>query len=73
MPELLAAGIEVSAIPVDAQDIVRALNHNDDSILLFISQMLASAQSSELRLQLIRRLGGEMVDESQWNDEEWLP
>jgi hypothetical protein len=41
---------------IDAEDIVKGLNNNDDLILMFIVQMLDHAGSSELEGELINRV-----------------
>lgn len=66
---------------IDAKDIVRGLNDNDEQVLTFICQMVALADSIELRERLIERLGVNVIGpngEAQynaalWSDEEYLP
>ncbi len=42
--------------PIDAADIVRGLDNNDEQILIFITQVLEEAESSELRETLAEKL-----------------
>ena len=55
--ELLKARVPVElSVGFDADDVVLALDNNDESILLFITQMLEAADSVDLRERLAARL-----------------
>lgn len=54
-PSLLEARVDLSA-HIDAGDIVRGLENNDESLLTFILQILDMAESSDLRERLAERL-----------------
>ena len=55
------AAVELRAV-IDADDIVKGLNNNDELILAFIIEMLFEAGSSELRARVIERV-------SAWDEE----
>jgi hypothetical protein len=55
------AEVELAA-KIDANDIVKGLNNNDELILAFIVEMLFEADSSELRARLVERV-------SAWDEE----
>ncbi len=55
------AKVELMA-SIDADDIVKGLNNNDELILAFIVEMLFEADSSELRARVIERV-------SAWDEE----
>lgn len=65
MSEVTISHVDLSA-RIDADDIVRGLNNNDESILTFILQMLDHAESSDLESELVlrvkERLGIDQVD-----------
>jgi hypothetical protein len=50
--DLSVASVELSA-QIDANDIVRGLNRNDDSIFMFIVEMLNETDSVELEERLL--------------------
>lgn len=44
---------------IDADDVVRALNNNDELILAFIMEMLQLAGSSDLNARVVERITSE--------------
>jgi hypothetical protein len=56
MSELISAIVPITTdVPVDATDIIRSFENNDERILLFILQIIDEAGSSELRDRLSER------------------
>lgn len=72
-------------VHVNPQDVYDGLNSNDEATLNFVCQLVALTHSSDLREQLLQRLGvspahgfhaeGAMAvyDERHWQDEDYLP
>lgn len=74
------------SVDVAAEDVISALNGNDELVLGFICQLLALSHSEDLRLRLAEALGftvthgreGEPLDgahfeRGRWTDEDFLP
>jgi hypothetical protein len=55
MSELIQSKIDI-VTHIDADDIVAGMNDNDDSVLMFITQMLIAVDSIDLRERLSERL-----------------
>jgi hypothetical protein len=67
-------------VHVDPHDVYLGLNSNDEATLNYICQLIAVAHSSDLREQLLSRLGIERKDgqlarynERHWQDDDYLP
>jgi hypothetical protein len=78
---LTESPIRVSVtVHADPSDIVDGLNGNDEATLNFICQIIALSHSSDLRLELLERLGIDLksghvarYDERHWQDDDYLP
>lgn len=53
---MMVAEIEMGSIGIDPDDIVRGLENNDDSVLLFVVQLLEHNDSVSVRDQLAEKL-----------------
>lgn len=72
-------------VHVNPQDVYDGLNSNDEATLNYVCQLVALTHSSDLRWQLLSRLGVDMaalgpdgrgftgVDINDWQDEDYLP
>ncbi len=85
MMSLSESPLHVSVtVHVNPEDIVSGLNGNDDAVLQFICQLVALCHSSDLREDLLHRLGLDfedrgdgfttpVYDPTSWQDEDYLP
>ena len=73
-------------VSVEPADVLRGLENDDERILSFVCQLLALAESVELRERLLERLGVDLNEHVEgydardasyhskvWNDEEFFP
>lgn len=73
MSSLVESPLHVTVtVHVDPLDVIRGLENNDALILNFVCQLIAAARSSDLRAQLVERLGASIVDETIWDDDEFI-
>lgn len=74
---IVEAPVHVSVtVHVDPHDVYLGLNSNDEAALNYICQLIAVAHSSDLREQLLLRLGhsdGAPYDPKCWQDDDYLP
>lgn len=80
MSALIESAVSVAlTVHVDPLDVSRGLDGNDEKILGFVCQLIAHTHSSDLRDQLLARLGvfidaeGVRYEPNTWDDDEFLP